>query len=265
MRNIVTVILLIMGIITVRAGKYEDAEKAFASGNYAEAAGLFEDMLNRGENSASIYYDLGTCYAAEGNMGLARLNLERAYRQEPGSKEIKGNLEYVVNKIDDANRASMTGKRGSVEPDAKGFVGEIHDTITTSYTSNYWATLGAISFILTLGSVALYLFPSNVAARKVGFFGGLTFLSFTVLFLVFSVMGAQAARSHEYGVITAYKYELHEEPEMKSRPSASPLTQGTKVRIISEESDIDGNVSWYKVRLNSGYIGWIEAKDMEVI
>lgn len=265
MKKLLIVMWLWLTVITAAAGNYETGAKAFETGNYPLAISEFEAMVNKGEGNAAVLYDLGTSYAAQGNFGAARLNLERAYRLDPGNSEIKGNLAYVTTKVDDANRTAMTGKRGSVEPDARGFIGDIHHAISAEFTSNYWAAFAVCAFILLLGSVALYLFPSNVAARKVGFFGGLIFLAFTIIFLIFSEMSARQSRNREYGIIMAYKYELLEEPDSKSRVASSPLTQGSKVRIISEEADIDGNVSWYKVRLNSGYIGWIAAKDIEVI
>ncbi|MDE5880189.1 MAG: SH3 domain-containing protein, partial [Muribaculaceae bacterium] len=43
------------------------------------------------------------------------------------------------------------------------------------------------------------------------------------------------------------------------------LTKGTEVRIVSEETDAEGNVTWYKVRLNSDYIGWVAADDLELL
>lgn len=249
----------------VFAVDYQEGKKAFESGDYQKAADIFAELLERDSNSAALLYDLGTAYTAQGNLGLGRLYLERARRIDPGNGDIRANLEYVNSRVDDANRASMTGKRGSVEPDARGFLGDLHYAVSADYTSNYWAAFAAIAFILCLGSIALYLFPSNVAARKVGFFSAILFLFFTGVFLSFSVMAANQAKSREYGVITAYKYELLEEPESKSKPACSPLTQGTKVRIVSEEADVEGNVAWYKVRLNSGYLGWIPASDLDVI
>ncbi len=265
MKKIFSILITLIVSLPVFAVDYAEGKKAFSSGDYQKATDIFGELLKRDSNSAALLYDLGTAYAAQGNLGLGRLYLERAGRIDPGNGNIRANLEYVSSRVDDANRASMTGKRGSVEPDARGFLGDMHHTVASDYTSNYWAAFAVMAFILCLGSIALYLFPSNISARKVGFFGALLFLFFTGVFLTFSVMAANQANSREYGIITAYKYELLEEPESKSKPACSPLTQGTKVRIVSEESDVEGNVAWYKVRLNSGYLGWIPASDLEVI
>ena len=43
------------------------------------------------------------------------------------------------------------------------------------------------------------------------------------------------------------------------------LTKGTVVQILSEEVDAEGTVTWYKIRLNSDYIGWGSASDLQRI
>lgn len=245
--------------------EYKKGEEAFRNKDYEKAVYIFQNIADNTIPDASLLYDLGTSYSAAGNYGMGRLYLERAYKLDPRNKKIANNLDYVVSKVNDTNLASMTGKRGSVEPDSKGFIGDAHNTIARDHTSDYWALFAAMAFILALGSVALYLFPSNVAARKIGFFGTLLFLAFCGTFMLFSFLSVSEANNKEYGVITAYKYELLAEPDTKSAPSASPLNQGTKVRVVSEEADADGNVAWYKVRLNDRYLGWISADDLQLI
>lgn len=247
------------------ADDYSIGAEAFRKGDYPKAIEIFQKITDNYEPSAALLYDLGTAYAAQGDFGNARLYLERAYKLDPGNKDIKSNLSYVTSKVDDANRSVMTGKRGSVEPDPRGFLGDTHQKIARDHTSDYWALFAVISFILFLGSVALYLFPSNIAARKVGFFAGLIFIIFSGIFIGFSISARNESLNHDYGIIVAYKFDLLSEPEVNSKPSSSTLTQGTKVRIVSEEADPDGNVAWYKVRINGNYLGWIPASELQII
>lgn len=266
MRRVLTVAFSVLAFfVNVYANDYNRGAEAFKKGDYSRAAEIFQKIADETEPSGNLLYDLGTAYAAAGDLGQARLYLERAYLLTPGDDRIEGNLKYVVSKVDDANRAVMTGKRGSVEPDPVGFLGEMRIGIARNHTSNFWAILAATGFVLFLGSVALYLFASNILVRKVGFFSAIGLISISALFIIFSVIAKNERANHEYGVITAYKYELLEEPGNDSEPSASPLTQGTKVRIVSEEADPEGNVAWYKVRLNGNYLGWIPAGELDII
>lgn len=241
------------------------AAKAYADRDYERAISLYEELAQTNGVSPGLYYDLGTAAARKGDLGLARLSLERARRLDPQSSQIRRNLDYVSNRVNDANRASMKGERGSVDEDPVGFLGRVHRSIAADHRSDYWSLFGWISFILILGSVALYLFPSNVAARKVGFFSAIIFTSFTLIFLTFAFMADKESRQREYGVVTAYKIELSAEPDSGSKSVSSPLTQGSKVRVIGEEADAEGQTSWYKVRLNSNYVGWLPVSDLEII
>ncbi len=260
-------VLLTAAFGSLMAGEvsYDAGAKAYREGKYAEAAEIWSRLAEETGTSADLYYDIGNAYCAEGDLGHARLYYERANRLAPGNEPMATNLRYVISKVDDANKATMQGKRGTVVPDDPGFLQTVHQNVARDHTSDYWALYALFSFLLLLGAIALYLFPSNVAARKTGFFTAIIFLFFSVVFVTFSVMARNAAESHDFGVITAYKIELLTEPSSGSKPSASPLTQGTKVKLLTEESDVEGNVAWYKVRLNSNYVGWIPASDLEVI
>lgn len=104
-----------------------------------------------------------------------------------------------------------------------------------------------------------------VAARKVGFFSSIVFLCFSLMFLYLSFASARAYDNREECVLVAYKAELLTEPDSNSKPSSMPLTRGTKMLLVSEEIDATGKVTWYKVRLNSDYVGWVKAADIEIL
>ena len=79
-------------------------------------------------------------------------------------------------------------------------------------------------------------------------------------------MGARAFNSRGDGVVTAFKVTLLTEPGKQSdSDKGGVLTKGTEVRIISEETDAEGSITWYKVRLNSDYIGWVKVEDIEIV
>lgn len=261
----ILLLFCVWSVGNVSAQTLSEAEKEYASGNYAEAVKGFEAVAEKDGTSAALLYDIANCYCNLGQWGLGRLYMERAFRLDPGNSRIKTNLTYIASKVDDSNLASMQGKRGTVTPDDDGFIGSFRKAVAENHTSDYWSLFAAMAFILTIASVALYLFSSNVGARKVGFFGGLLFIGFCGVFLAFAFMARSQAQRHDQGVVTTYKTELLTEPNPSSKPSSSPVNQGTKMKVVAEEADLEGNVAWYKVRLNSSYTGWISASDFTII
>lgn len=274
MKKIVLVILALISMVsTVEAANggspelrlLNQADSAYRAKNYTLAVEAYDSVARTYGTSAALYFNLANAWYEGGNTGMARLYLERAHKLDPGNKEIRNNLDYVAMKIQDANTADLKGKKGNIKPDEPDFWDGVTRSICEDRTSNYWAGFAAMSFLLLISSVALYMFTASVAARKVGFFGGLIFLFFTVVFLIFSFSAARYFDSRDEGVITAYKIELLTEPSPDSSPVTSPLNRGTKLRVTSVETDLSGKPAWYRVRLNRTNSGWVPSADFELI
>lgn len=243
------------------------ADSAYMEGDYKRAIEIYSGVVQEQGVSASLLYNLGNAYLKDGDWGNAMLCYQRAKKLAPSNSQINSNLKYLKEKIEDANKAEQKGKRKKVEEDTPNFFQTIHSAIAEEQSSDMWAGWAAAFFILCMGCVALYLFIDNVFLRKVGFFGGIILLGLTMIFLVCGYSAAAESQKHEYGIIISYKVNLQTEPKeiADNASSEGTLTRGTKIRIVSEETDAEGVVIWYKVRLNSDYIGWVPANDLEII
>ena len=130
--------------------------------------------------------------------------------------------------------------------------------------SNNWAVFAVMAFILFLGGLALYIFTPNVLARKTGFFSGLTFLGFTIIFLIFAFIGAHAYNKQDKAVLMNFTTSLLESPESGAKDISTLLHKGTKVTVLETKKGTDGE-EWYKVKLNGDNIGWVKKNDIEII
>lgn len=242
-----------------------DADSAYSRGDYQAAVDAYVDVMESQGYSAPLLFNLGNAAFKAGDWGLARLSYERARRLDPSSEAINNNLDYLASKIEDANKAELKGRKYKVTPDEMSFFQSLHKTVAQDRTSDYWAVFSAMAFVLFICFAALYIFSRNVLARKVGFFAGMIFAGFSVVFIIFAFSAARAAASSDRGVVMAFKVDLLTEPSEGSGPVATPLTRGTRMDVVSEEVDAEDSVSWYKVRLNSDFVGWIPASDFRVI
>lgn len=245
----------------------EEADSAYKAQDFAKAILLYEEIEKEQGISPELLYNLGNAYYEASDYANAMLCYERAYRLDPSKKEIRENLLYLRTKVEDANRAEQKGKKQKVEEDELTFFQGIHKAIAVEIHSDRWAVWGVVSFFLFLVCIALYIFTKGVITKKIGFFGGFILLGTTIICVVFSCLGASEFNRKEDGIILSYKTALLEEPVEKeiTTKQNNVLTRGTKVRVIAEETDAQGNVTWYKVRLNSSYIGWIKADDLAII
>lgn len=243
----------------------ERGDSAYNAGNFNEAIGHYQTSVNDDGTSAALLYNLGNAQFQTGDYGNAMANWVRARRLEPGNSRINANINYLQSKVEDQNKAEQRGKRMEVTPDEPSFFQSLHKSLAADVASDTWGVLAAICFVLFVAAVALYMFTRNVAARKTGFFGGMVLVCLSVAFVSLAFMSARAAQADDEGVITAFKVTLLTEPTQADKNKGNVLTKGTRVHVISVDTDALGNPTWVKVRLNSNYIGWVSAKDVVVI
>lgn len=263
--SVMAVAALLLPSVGTARNVVAEADSAYNSKDYARAIELYESVADTVGVSVPLLFNMGNAYYQEGNYGRAMLCYLRAKRLDPGQPELNSNLRYLRSRIEDSNKAEQKGKRLKVTLDEPSFFQSVHSAIAVETSSNLWAVWGVICFLLFIGGATLYIFTRSVLLRKIGFFGGIVTLACTVIFVSFAISGARAVASKDEGVITAYKVPLLTEPGQESTGKEGVLTKGTEVRIVSEETDAEGNVTWYKVRLNSDYLGWVSAEDLEVI
>lgn len=263
--NYLGLILILLMSPLASFASVAEADSAYNQGKYEEAVKLYSKVADTEGVSAALYYNLGNAAYRAGDFGKSMLAYQRAYRLEPGNKEIRNNLLFLSNKVDDANRAELKGKRLSVAPDDHSFFKSIHVAVAENVASDAWALWGIICFVLATGCVGFYIFSQNVLLRKVGFFGGFSLLILSALFVAFSFMASAHMKSKDTAVIMEYKVSLFSQPDDDSKTSATPLTRGTVVSILESDSDGDGTPLWYKVRLNHDFVGWIPASAIEII
>ena len=136
----------------------EKAATEYNNDKYPEALELYLQAAKEEGTSSDLYYNIGNTYYRMGDLGHAVLYYERALVMDPSNDDAATNLEFVNSKIQ--TRIS----------EEKSFVVQVIDTVVESQTSNSWATIAAISFVLLVAAILLYAFSSVIALRKVGFF-----------------------------------------------------------------------------------------------
>ncbi len=256
--------LISLSSFSVEAGVAE-ADSAYAAGRYEDAMVLYSEVAEREGVSPELLFNLGNAASRAGDYGKAVIAYARARRLDPSDRTIAENLAYVRNKVEDANRAELKGKRASVSPEDVSFFRSVYNVIATNRSSNVWAGWAAACFIVGLACAAIYIFLPGVTLRKIGFFGGIGFVGISIVLLCFSYMAASHVESEAEAVLTDYKTPLLSRPDEGAKKSTAPLTRGTMLEVIETDTDNDGNPEWVHVRLNSDYSGWLKASQVEII
>ena len=97
----VLIVALAMWPATLRAASPGDVDAMAAtnalyeSGRYVEASLVYEQLIDRGYESATLYYNLGNAYFKQGDLGRAILNYRRAEKLYPRDADIRTNLKIA--------------------------------------------------------------------------------------------------------------------------------------------------------------------------
>jgi tetratricopeptide (TPR) repeat protein len=86
-------LLLLLGLLA--RADFDAANRAFDEGKFQEARESYQALVERGEWSANLFYNLGNAEARLGETGQAILQYERALALQPGHVEARANLQFL--------------------------------------------------------------------------------------------------------------------------------------------------------------------------
>ena len=250
MKKLINTILLALVFVAVKAAPVDSLQKAnelYAANEYAKAIQLYEGVVAQGYESAVLYFNLGNSYYKNGEITKAILNYERAKKLAPNDDDIQFNLElmnqFVVDKI---------------EPLPHPFFVKWLENIINLFTTNQWAKISLIGFVLALILALTYLFSRNLTFRKLSFTLSIVVLALTIITFVFSAKQKSKLTKHNHGIIF--------NPTVTVK--ASPAEGGTDLFVIHEGLKvqlIDSLNNWIEIRLEDGNTGWVQQDVLQII
>lgn len=244
----VLVMLLAFILLPANASLKTEADKAYQDNDFKGAIEKYETILEGGQESADVYYNLGNSYYKNKNIAKAVLNYERALLLSPGDEDIRYNLEMAKSKTID-----------KVTPKSEIFIVTWVNSIRDLMSESSWAGFAVVCFILFLLGTSAYIFGSKIVIKKTGF-------SLAIVFLVLTVVANMFADSQKDKLVNRTgAIIMQPSVTVKSTPDDSGtdlfvLHEGTKVYI--NDNSMKG---WKEVSLEDGSRGWVSTESIEVI
>ncbi len=223
------------------------ANAAYSRGEFRQAAAGYEAVLERGEHSTKLYYNLGNSWFKQGRMGKAILNYNRALLLDPTDEDTQYNLAMAQVRIVD-----------KIDTVPEFFLKTWLRNLGLMLGTNTWAVLGLVFLGVTFGAVLLWLLSGRPGLRKWGFYGG----GICAVLCVGSTFYADFQRKRLLHGREAVVMNLM--APVKSAPGTGSkdifvLHEGTKVRMLDR---LDG---WTEIVLSDGNKGWIASNAIEAI
>lgn len=247
---IYTVLLLVSVVATASNGsleRWESGNKAYIDGDYKKAVEEYRAIIDGGEYSAELYYNLANAYFKQEKIGEAILYYNKALSLAPAEEDIRHNLSLAEAKTKDKINAIP-----------EFFLSRWIRTMRSSMSCTAWSILSLLSFALVLAFGVLFLLASNIKIRKVGFYCALCMVLFFIATTSFAVSSRNDMLTHDEAVVMASAISIKSSPD-RSATDLFVLHEGTKVTILSQMDE------WCEISIADGKKGWVESKNIEEI
>lgn len=224
------VLALILALLAVRptlaqAEAMGIANSLYANGRYAEAAQSYEQLIAQGVADSAIYYNLGSAYFRQGDVGRAILNYRRAAELNPRDADIQANLAAARAQATD----QLPAESGSPLTDFANATGN-------------WLTLDELALI-ALGAWFLlgllwFVYRQSGNGRFRPILQTSLILAGLLVVVVGGAMGSRlvAANGRPPGVIVAQSVSVSAEPAAGASTEFT-LHSGAEVSLIGQRGD----------------------------
>ena len=249
MKKIVIYLLFAFVGMTMAYGQESltQANEAYAQEDYIKAIELYEQTAREHGVSSDLYYNLGNAYYKHNEFAKAILNYERALLLNPGDEDARFNLDMANTRIVD-----------KIDPVGRFFLSVWFDSLRSFLSSNTWAVIGVVTFLLFIVGCYLYLFSRVVVVKKIGFFGGIVILLISIMANWFAWGLSDKVENRDAAIVFAPTVSVKSSPA-ESGTDLFVLHEGTKVLIMSKVGE------WFEVKISDGNRGWLPASTIEII
>lgn len=255
LRKVATVVILLLSLGASMNIQAKDLDslwtagvQAYTDGKFADASTAWTSIEESGQKSAKLYYNLGNAWFKQGNYPKAILNYERALRLDPSYSDVRYNLEFTGNFVQD-----------KIEPVPEFILKSVARKVCYVMSSNVWAVIFLVLLAAALMMGLLFLLGSSVGKRRAGFYCGIVLLLLSAGALSFSAWQKSDSMKTDTAIVMSPVSSVKSSPSSGSSKDLFVIHEGTKVTILDEVG------SWKNISLADGRQGWIPAADLEVI
>jgi len=250
MRKLITILLCFFSVIVSSQNDklFNEANALYNDGKYAEAIDKYEAILDSGQHSAELYFNLGNANYKLNNIAPSVYYYEKALLLNPNDKDIKNNLVgYAQN---------MTIDAIDTVPQV-GFARIINNIVNT-FSKDVWAIIAVVGVIIFVVLFLLYHFSYTTSKKRIAFVISLISLFLTCFSTAMAFKKENLDRKDNPAIVFAKESKVKSEAN-KTSEEVFRLHEGTKVQVIETYED------WKKIQLSDNSTGWVPSKDIKIL
>jgi tetratricopeptide (TPR) repeat protein len=229
------------------AEKFNKASSLYSQGKYKEALDEWKTLYNSGVRSANLDFNIGNASFKTNNIPGAILYYERALLLQPADEDIQYNLQIA--------RTLVVDK--FIEIPELFFI-RWYNFVSLILSTNRWAQISLIFFILFLLALSIYIYASRYRYKVIGFWFAVFLLLLSSFSISFSIRNKNLIYNNSKAIIFSPLVNGKSSPD-SSGTDLFILHEGTKVTVV----DLVGD--WFEIRLSDGNKGWVPSNSLEKI
>jgi len=215
----------------ISAPAFDAANKLYEQGKFTDAAAAYERMLQSGQASAALYFNLGNAFFKAGQIGRAIGAYRQAEMLTPRDPDLRANLQFARNQIQGPTLAPAWWQRW-----------------LTKVSLNEWTWLAA-------GALWVWLLLLTLRQVRPAWKPGLrtATLAFGIAVAVLCAclgVALHEARYSPAAIVVAREAVVRQGPLDEAR-SAFTVRDGSELKVLDKKNE------WLQVSADSRRIGWL--------
>lgn len=238
-RIIYLIILFVAPLMAQEQELFEKGNTAYNDGDYKAAINYYESILDSGQTSAELYFNLANSFYKLNNIAPSIYYYEKALQLNPNDPDIRNNLEFARNMVlDDIEEVEKTG------------LSRMWREAVSILSYNEWAWMAVTFSVLFAICFLIYYFSRRTIQKRVFFSLSVLVLVLCILAVVFAFQQRDYITNDQFAIIFSEEAEARSEPTLRS-DEIFTLHEGTKVEVLETYQD------WIKFELANGIQGWM--------
>ncbi len=225
--------------------KFQRANALYNQEKYQEAIDAYKSILDAGQESAALYYNLGNAHYKLSNVGPSIYYFEKGLELAPNDEDIQNNLVFAQNATIDA-----------IDAIPEGFISGTLNRFTSLFSFDGWAWASVLCIISFVVLFILYYVARTSSKKRLFFVASWAIVLIGLFSIFFAFRQFDNAQNNQFAIIFAQETTIKSEPNLRSE-DIFQLHEGTKVEVTETVNN------WKKIKLTDGKIGWIPSEDLK--
>ncbi len=236
-----------LGITAQNEALFNSATTAYNAGNYDEAIENYLKIVDNGQHSSSLYFNMGNAYYKLNQIAPSIYYYEKALLLKPNDPDILNNLAYANNMTLDA-----------IEPMPQNALSKFYAQAVAGFSCDEWAYLSIGFMILFVLFYIVFYFFQVALYKRVLFIGAILALFSSIMAVMFAYITHNEYKADQPAIVFAKQVAIKSEPNERGQVVFN-LHEGTKVKV---EESLD---NWKKIRIIDGQTGWLPSEHLKML